>query len=74
MGRSIHDRRFSPLRQSIRRTAAGGTPVRADRYTGPLRVLVRSRQTRCSSLAGVRLGDRRGRDDRSMSPASPSAK
>ena len=58
MGRSIQARRFSPLRARIRHTVAAGTPVRADRYTGPRRVLRRSRQTRSSSLAGVRLGDR----------------
>ena len=73
VGRSIHDRRFSPLRLRIRHTVDADSPVRAPRYTGPRRVLRRSRHTRSSSLASVRRGQRRGREDRSTRPASPSA-
>ena len=53
VGRSIHDRRFSPLRLRIRHTVDAGSPVRAPRYTGPRRVLRRSRHTRSSSLVGA---------------------
>lgn len=45
--------------------------MRADRYTGPRPVLRLSRQIRSSVLASVRRGDRRGRELRSTSPASP---
>lgn len=62
-----------PLRLRTRQIVAAGTPVRADRYTGPCRVLRRRRQIRSSTLAAVRRGDRRGREDRSTSPASPSS-
>ncbi len=45
-----------------------GTPVRADKYTGPRFVLRPNRQIRSSVFASVRRGDRRGRELRSTSP------
>ena len=45
VGRSIHDRRFSPLRTSTRCTVDAGTPTRAAKRAGPHRFWRRNPHT-----------------------------
>ena len=58
----------------MRLTVRSGTPVTADKRAGPARSSRRAPNTRSSFSGQVRMGEQRGRDDRSCKPARPSSR
>jgi hypothetical protein len=66
--------RGTPYRCRIRDTVRAGTPVSAAIRRGPNLTLRRASRTTCSRSELVRVGVDRGRLERSLSPACPSAR
>ena len=58
----------------MRLIVRSGTPVNTDNRPGPARNRRRARNTSSSTSGLVRIGEQRGRDDRSSKPASPSSR